>query len=182
MLLRFGGHRHALPDALPQGERPARLSIAPAVHVTVPLLRRSIVATKEEIVAFIAAELPQTKCVVQEVGNAASTVTHAVGLAELRPGGTVAGPVLMTVADVALYVAILGEIGIVPLAVTTSMSINFMRKPAADRSIVGACKLLKLGRSLAVGEVTLYSEGRGEPVAHAVGTYAIPPARRGTAA
>jgi acyl-coenzyme A thioesterase PaaI-like protein len=80
----------------------------------------------------------------------------------------------MTVADVALYVAILGEIGIVPLAVTTSLSFNFLRKPPADRAIVGECRLLKLGRTLAVGEVALYSEGIEEPVAHAVGTYALP--------
>jgi acyl-coenzyme A thioesterase PaaI-like protein len=80
----------------------------------------------------------------------------------------------MAVADVALYVAILGEIGIVPLAVTTNLSINFLRKPSADRCIVGACKLLKVGQALAVGEVTLYSEGVAEPVAHAVGTYSIP--------
>jgi acyl-coenzyme A thioesterase PaaI-like protein len=97
-----------------------------------------------------------------------------VGEAELRPGGTVSGPVMMATADVALYVAILGEIGIVPLAVTTSLSFNFMRKPAGDRDVIGVCKLLKLGRTLAVGEVTLYSEGSDEPVAHAVGTYAIP--------
>jgi len=81
----------------------------------------------------------------------------------------------MTVADLALYVAILGEIGIVPLAVTTSLSINFMRKPAADRDIIGVCNLMKLGKSLAVGEVFLYSEGNEEPVAHVVGTYSIPP-------
>ena len=80
----------------------------------------------------------------------------------------------MTVADVALYVAILGEIGIVPLTVTTSLNINFLRKPASGRDIIGVCRLLKLGKSLAVGEVTIYSEGIAEPVAHAVGTYAIP--------
>ena len=134
-------------------------------------------ATKEEVAAFITAEFPQTKCVIQEVGNRGATVTHAVGPNELRPGGTVAGPVLMGLADVALYVAILGEIGIVPLTVTTSLTINFLRKPAADKSIVAVCKLMKLGRSLAVGEVSLYSEGSSEPVAHVVGTYAIP-ARR----
>ena len=103
-----------------------------------------------------------------------ATVSHSVGADELRPGGTVAGPVLMAVADVALYVAILGEIGIVPLTVTTSLNINFLRKPSAERSIIGVCKLIKLGKTLAVGEVSLYSEGVTEPVAHAVGTYAIP--------
>ena len=77
-------------------------------------------------------------------------------------------------ADVALYVAILGEIGIVPLTVTTSLSINFLRKPAGDRAVIGVCKLMKVGKSLAVGEVSLYSEGSDVVVAHVVGTYSIP--------
>ena len=83
----------------------------------------------------------------------------------------------MAVADVAVYVAIQGEIGIVPMAVTTSLTINFLRKPSADAAIVGVCKLLKLGRTLAVGEVALYSEGDDEPVAHVVATYALPSVR-----
>jgi acyl-coenzyme A thioesterase PaaI-like protein len=131
-------------------------------------------ATKEEVTAFIGAEFPQTKCTVRAVGGMGATVAHEIGPGELRPGRTVSGPLLMSVADVALYVAVLGEIGIVPLAVTTSLSINFMRKPPPVGSIVGICKLMKLGKSLAVGEVTLYSEGMNEPVAHAVGTYSIP--------
>lgn len=131
-------------------------------------------ATKAEIVEFLAAEFPQNKCSVEAVGDRAATVKHQVGIHELRPGGTVSGPVLMTVADAALYVAILGEIGIVPLAVTTNLSINFMRKPSADRAIVGICNLMKVGKSLAVGEVSLYSEGIEAPVAHVVGTYSIP--------
>ena len=81
---------------------------------------------------------------------------------------------MMAVADVALYVAILGEIGIVPLAVTTNLNINFLRKPAGDRAVIGVCKLIKVGKTLAVGEVSLYSEGSDEVVAHVVGTYAIP--------
>ncbi|MEO5740467.1 MAG: PaaI family thioesterase, partial [Vicinamibacterales bacterium] len=84
-----------------------------------------------QIAAFIAAEFPQTKCKIRQAGDRGSTIVHEVGVDELRPGGTVSGPVLMTVADVALYVAILGEIGIVPLTVTTSLSINFLRKPPA---------------------------------------------------
>jgi len=134
-------------------------------------------ATKTEISAFLAEEFPQNKCTVVAVGGKSATVRHEVGTGELRPGGTVSGPVLMTVADVALYVAILGEIGIVPLAVTTSLTINFMRKPSADRAVIGVCSLMKLGRSLAVGEVSLYSEGIEAPVAHVVGTYSIPPRR-----
>ena len=133
-----------------------------------------------DLAAFLAREFPQTKCTVQAVGNRSATVRHEIGVTELRPGGTVSGPVLMTVADVALYVAILGEIGIVPLAVTTSLNINFLRKPSGGTAIIGKCRLLKLGRSLAVGEVSLYSEGSEEPVAHVVGTYSIPPSERGS--
>lgn len=135
-------------------------------------------ATKDEIVAFLTAQFPQTKCVVRAVSPGAAVIAHEIGQSELRPGGTVAGPVLMTVADVALYVAIFGEIGIVPLAVTTNLTINFLRKPAADKTILGVCKLMKVGRSLVVGEVWLYSEGNSEPVAHVVGTYSIPPRDR----
>jgi acyl-coenzyme A thioesterase PaaI-like protein len=130
--------------------------------------------SKAEIIEFMAREFPQCKCRVLEVGGGLATVAHEVGLEELRPGGTVSGPVLMTVADVGLYVALLGQIGIVPLAVTTNLTINFLRKPAADRRIVGVCELVKLGKVQVVGEVRLYSEGLPEVVAHAVGTYSIP--------
>jgi len=132
-------------------------------------------ATTAEVAAFIAQEFPQTRCGIREVGQGRSVVFHEIGHEELRPGGTVSGPTLMAVADLALYAAILGDIGIVPLAVTTSLTINFLRKPSAERHVVGECRLMKSGRSLAVGEVWLYSEGLPEPVAHVVGTYAIPP-------
>jgi acyl-coenzyme A thioesterase PaaI-like protein len=137
----------------------------------------AMTATKEELDAFLAAEFPHNKCEIRSVGGRASVVTHEVGPTELRPGGTVSGPTLMGVADAALYVAILGEIGIVPLAVTTNLTINFLRKPDGRRDVVGQCRLIKLGRTLAVGEVWLYSAGEDEPVAHVVGTYALPSRR-----
>ena len=132
-------------------------------------------ATKAEIIDFLSREFPQSKCLVEEVGNRSATVMHHVDIDHLRPGDTVSGPLLMAVADVAIYVAILGTIGIVPLAVTTSLTINFLRKPAAGKPIVGVCQLMKVGRTLVVGEVSLYSHGNEEMVAHAVGTYSIPP-------
>jgi uncharacterized protein (TIGR00369 family) len=135
-------------------------------------------ATKDDITRFFASEFPTSRCIVDAVGDSGATITYPVGAEDLRPGGTVAGPVLMAVADIALYVAILGEIGIVPLAVTTSLNINFLRKPEAGKNIVAVCKLIKVGRALAVGEVSLYSAGSDALVAHAVGTYSIPP--RGT--
>lgn len=130
---------------------------------------------QQALAAFLAAEFPQNRCTLEELDEDGSVVmAHPVGERELRPGGTVSGPVMMTLADVALYIAILARIGIVPLAVTTNLSINFLRKPRADRRLVARCRLMKLGRTLAVGEVWIFSEGEDEPVAHATGTYAIP--------
>ena len=129
---------------------------------------------KEQIARFIQREFPQTRVVVEAVGERSATVWQAVDASDLRPGGTVSGPTLMAIADVALYVAVLGEIGIVPLAVTTSLTINFLRRPAADRRVVGECRLMKVGKTLAMGEVSLFSEGDAEPVAHVVGTYTDP--------
>lgn len=131
----------------------------------------------EQMAAFLRREFPQTRVTVESLAADEVVVAHAVGEAELRPGGTVSGPVMMTVADVALYVAVLHRIGLVPLAVTTSLSINFLRKPSAERRILGRCRLMKLGKRLAVGEVWIHSEGQEEPVAHATGTYAIPAQR-----
>lgn len=132
-------------------------------------------SNKEEIDRFLARDFPQSKGIIEAVGPGTATVRIKVGIDELRPGGTVSGPVMMTAADLALYVAILGEVGIVPLAVTTSMTINFLRKPAANCDIIGVCRLLKTGRTLIMGEVSIYSDGGDEPVAHVTGTYAIPP-------
>ena len=103
-----------------------------------------------------------------------ATMRMAYHASQLRPGGTISGPAMMALADLALYVAILGSIGPVGLAVTTNLSINFLRKPAA-RAMIADCRLLKLGKRLAVGEVALRSEGEDELVAHVTGTYSIPP-------
>ncbi len=131
---------------------------------------------KEEIAAFMAREFPQSKIVIESIGDKSAIVRHKVGIEELRPGNTVAGPVMMGLADAAIYAAILGELGLVALAVTTNLNINFLRKPSAAADIIARCTLIKTGARLAIGEVLLYSEGHEEPVAHAVGTYSIPPA------
>ena len=129
-------------------------------------------ATKQMITEFLTNEFPQSKCVLEAIGERTSIVSHAIGFNELRPGGTVSGPLLMTVADVALYV--LGEVGLVALAVTSNLSINFLTKPAADKDIVGYAKLTKVGRTLVMGDVMLYSRGVEQPVAQVMGTYALP--------
>jgi uncharacterized protein (TIGR00369 family) len=92
----------------------------------------------------------------------------------LRPGGTISGPTMMALADFAMYVAVLGGIGPVPLAVTINLNINFLRKPA-QRDLLAEARLLRLGRRLATGEVTIRSDGEEKPVAHVTSTYSIPP-------
>lgn len=94
----------------------------------------------------------------------------------LRPGGTVAGPVMMGLADAAMYALVLSKIGPVELAVTTNLNINFLLKPQPG-DVIARAKMLKLGKRLAVGEVNLYSASadHGEPVAHVTATYSIPP-------
>jgi len=131
-------------------------------------------ATKKDIIDFFLSDFPQANIIIDNVGQQSATITKKINHQHLRPGGTVSGPVLMEMADIALYVAILGEIGLVALAVTTNLNINFLRKPSADKDIIAQCKLIKVGKTLIIGEVSIYSEGSLEPVAHAVGTYARP--------
>lgn len=132
----------------------------------------------EALADFFKNDFPQADFSIEHVGEKSAVIRKKITADHLRPGGTVSGPVLMEMADAALYVAILSEIGLVALAVTTNLNINFMRKPAADRDIIAKCTLMKLGKLLAIGEVSIYSDGDEEPVAHAVGTYAIPPVKR----
>ncbi len=92
----------------------------------------------------------------------------------IRPGGTISGPVMMALADLALYAAVLSKIGPVELAVTTNLNINFLRRPLPG-DIIAEAKLLKLGKRLAVGEVALFLEDDDDMVAHVTATYSIPP-------
>jgi uncharacterized protein (TIGR00369 family) len=97
----------------------------------------------------------------------------------LRPGGTVSGPMLFTLADTALYAAVLSILGLQPLAVTTDMQIRFLRKAGAV-DVLAHARVLKHGRRLIVGDVTMWAEGDPRPCAHATGAYA-PPAPAGDA-
>lgn len=114
---------------------------------------------------------------VEDVRENAIRVRLVVEDRHLRPGGTVSGPTMFALADVSVYLAILAMIGPKALAVTTNCSIDFMRKPAAGADMICECRLLKLGRVLAVGECLLFSEGVPAPVARASLTYSIPPER-----
>ena len=111
----------------------------------------------------------------EEVGDMTALLRLKVDNSHLRPGGTISGPSMFGLADVAMYVVTLAQIGPKALAVTTNCSIDFMRKPQAGRDLLGHARLLKLGRALAVGDVLIYSEGHDAPVARASLTYAIPP-------
>ncbi|MEH6556351.1 MAG: PaaI family thioesterase [Oceanicoccus sp.] len=130
--------------------------------------------TKEELVNFFQNEFPQANFIIESIGEKSVTIRKKINKDHLRPGGTVSGPVLMEMADLALYTAILSEIGLVALAVTTNLNINFLRKPSSEKDIIAKCNLIKIGKTLVIGEVSIYSAGSIEPVAHAVGTYAIP--------
>lgn len=113
---------------------------------------------------------------IEEVGPLTARMRCDYHERHLRPGGTISGPTMMALADLALYVAILAQIGPVGLAVTTSLSYNFLRKPG-QAALIGEARLLKLGKRLAVGEVALFSQGDPEMVCHATGTYSIPAER-----
>ncbi|WP_237062458.1 PaaI family thioesterase [Loktanella sp. M215] len=130
------------------------------------------------LMAFLAREFPQVcdDFAIDRLDAQGLRVRLRVADRHLRPGGTVSGPSMFALADVSLYLAILARLGPVALAVTTNCSIDFMRKPASGADLVCDCRLLKLGRQLAVGDALLYSEGQDQPVARAGLTYAIPPA------
>ena len=132
----------------------------------------------QELERFLASEFsqafhPQSGLTIEEVWHGGGRVRQAFQPQFIRPGGTISGPTMMALADVAMYVGILASIGPVPLAVTINLSINFLRKPAAG-DLIAECRLLKLGKRLATGEVTIHSDGMKEPVAHATSTYSIP--------
>lgn len=137
--------------------------------------------TVAEIEAFLDREFPQIhdggRCFfVDSVAPGEASLRLRTSGRHLRPGGTVSGPTLFTLADLVAYVAILAHIGPVALAVTTNLSINFLRKPEPG-DLIGHCRILKLGRSLVVVEVTIRADGHPAAVAHAVATYSIPPRR-----
>ena len=92
-----------------------------------------------------------------------------------RPGGTICGPALMAVADIALWGLVMSVLGRVEPAVTADLNVHFLRRPA-PKDVLADASLLKLGQRLAVGQVTMRSDGNPRPICHASGTYALPPA------
>ena len=127
--------------------------------------------------AFLAREFPQISDDhrVERCDETGLLARLRISDAHLRPGGTISGPAIFALADVAIYCAILARIGPVALAVTTNASIDFMRKPQAGHDLLAECRVLKLGRVLAVVEALIYSDGSPQPVARCSMTYSIPP-------
>lgn len=133
--------------------------------------------TTEDVTVFLAKVFDQVAddFVVEEVGEETVTMRLLAHRKHLRPGGTVSGPAMFGLADVAAYVQTLVRIGPRALAVTTNCAIDFMRKPVAGVDLIAKTRLLKLGKQLSVVDVMLFSEGMDKPVARASLTYAIPP-------
>ncbi len=132
-----------------------------------------------EVMGYLAEVFPQVReeFAIDRLDETSLTMRLLTDERHLRPGGTVSGPSMFALADCAVYAMVLARVGRKALAVTTSCSMDFMRKPQAGVDVVAECRLLKLGRSLAVGDVLMFSEGRPEPVARATMTYSIPPER-----
>jgi uncharacterized protein (TIGR00369 family) len=134
--------------------------------------------TVAELETYLRAEFPQvfnddSGVSIEDAWYGGARVRQAWREAYIRPGGTISGPTMMALADFAMYVAVLAAIGPVGLAVTTSLNINFLRKPGRA-ALFAEAKLMKLGKRLAVGEVALTSAGSDDIVAHVTATYSIP--------
>ena len=131
------------------------------------------------VTRFVAQHFPEVQegpgpLVIERVGGRSARVRMTQDPRMMRPGGTVSGPSMFKLADFAIYVAILNELGEGALqAVTTSLTINFLTRPL-PADLIAEARLLKVGRRLIVAEVELYLEGNDDMVAHATGTYALP--------
>ncbi|WP_146345361.1 PaaI family thioesterase [Phaeobacter marinintestinus] len=141
----------------------------------------SLALNKEELTDYLNEVFPQIRndFSIDELTEDSITMRLLTAERHLRPGGTVSGPSMFALADVCVYAMVLARIGRKALAVTTNCSLDFMRKPEADKDVVAHCRLLKLGRALAVGDVLMFSDGSDKPVARASMTYSIPPVHVG---
>jgi uncharacterized protein (TIGR00369 family) len=134
--------------------------------------------TVAELDAFLRTELPwmfsNDSFVIEHTDDRACRIRQRFQENMLRPGGIVSGAALMTLADIAMYVAVLSAIGPVAMAVTTNLNINFLRNGALGQDLIACARLMKLGKRLAVGEINLLSGSSPDPIAHATATYSIP--------
>lgn len=135
--------------------------------------------TRERLEALTREQLPFAKSyqfVIEKLAENEAWIRLPANGEFLRPGGTISGPAMMALADYTVYAAVLATIGPVELAVTTSLNINFLHKPAPG-DLVAKARLIKLGKRLAVGDVPIHAVDDGTMVAHATATYSIPPHR-----
>lgn len=142
-------------------------------------MTREPVMTPADIDRFIATDFPQVEgfCTVEDLGPMRGTFRLLPHDDHLRPGGTISGPTLFTLADCGFYLTLMAMIGPKALAVTTGASIDFMRKPRAGSAILAEARIHKLGRVLAVGDVLMHHDGEDDILARASLTYSIPPER-----
>lgn len=133
--------------------------------------------TIAELQDYLSEVFPQVKddFVIEDLTDDLTRVRMIISDKHLRPGGTVSGPTMFTLADCTMYIAVLARVGREALAVTTNCSIDFMRKPTANTDLIAECRIYKMGRVLAVGDALIYSIGMSAPVARASLTYSIPP-------
>jgi uncharacterized protein (TIGR00369 family) len=146
-----------------------------ATHMATPAL------TRKELLERLLVEFPEAPHAVgdydlEELWRGGCRLRQRYDKRVLRPGGTLSGATMMALGDFAMYLAVLSAIGWAPLAVTTNLTINFLRKPPA-RDLIAQARLLKLGKKLAVGEVAIHADGVEDMVAHVTSTYSIPPVR-----
>jgi uncharacterized protein (TIGR00369 family) len=140
-------------------------------------MKYELAMSATEVSAYMDEVFPQVRHLgfaVENLGPGEITVSMKIGNESLRPGGTVSGPTMFTLADCASYLIILAHIGKVALAVTTNLNINFLSKPG-QKDLIATARLLKLGKRLAVCDIELRSRDEEQLVAHATATYSIPP-------
>lgn len=140
---------------------------------------RTPAMTDEDIHRFLETEFPQLhtdgrQFTVSKIGPGHATMRLEPDERHLRPGGTISGPAMFTLADVACWVTILAQIGPVSMVVTTNLAINFLRLPKQS-AIDCDCRILKLGKRLAVVEALLHQGDPARAVAQVTATYSIPP-------
>ena len=132
------------------------------------------IAELDEMVGELAPFVALYGFKVDEIGYGWARVRLPYDYNHVRPGGTISGPAMMALADYAMYVGLMGAIGPVALAVTTNLNINFLHKPA-ERDLLCDARLIKLGKRLAVGDMSIHPEGDERMCAHVTATYSIPP-------
>lgn len=136
--------------------------------------------TRAELDAILAEDAPFADLfgfVVEEIGEGRARCRLPFSDVSIRPGGTISGPAMFALADFTLWIAVMADVGPVPLAVTTDMTIHFLSKPGAGEDLIAEAALLKSGKRLCVGDVRIFGAHDPDetPVAHVTGTYSVPP-------